>query len=144
MTAQIGEILLIDNQQYLIAEQPLHHYFKALDSPPYFCPPSPTCWRGYYGKWELRDDELFLVNFKGYLDDLEEVDLHYLFPYQEETFAHWYTGIIRIPQGKLIEYIDLTHHSIYEEDLMLCFKNGKLIDYIVHTNSLQSEQQFEN
>jgi len=49
MTAQIGEILLIDHEQYIIAEQPLHSYFKKLKHPPYFTPPSPTCWRGYYG-----------------------------------------------------------------------------------------------
>ena len=31
MTAQIGEILQIDNQQFIIAEQPLHNYFKLLN-----------------------------------------------------------------------------------------------------------------
>ncbi|GEM50247.1 hypothetical protein HX001_15020 [Empedobacter brevis] len=143
MTAQIGEILLIDHQQYIIAEQPLHNYFKKLDHPPYFTPPSPTCWRGYYGKWELRDDELFLINFKGYLDDLNEVDLAYLFPGQEDVFAKWYSGIVKIPQGKLINFNQLTHTSIYEEDLMLCFENGKLIDYIVHSNCTNSEREVE-
>ena len=89
MTAQIGEILQIDNQQFIIAEQPLHNYFKLLNHPPYFTPPSPTCWRGYYGKWELRNDELFLINFKGYLDDLDEVDLNYMFLKETEIFAEW-------------------------------------------------------
>jgi len=114
MTAQIGEILLIDNQQYIIAEQPLHHYFRKLNHPPYFTPPSPTCWRGYYGKWELRNDELFLINFRGYLDGLDEVELNYLFPKREEVFASWYSGIIKIPQGKLLQFNQLTHTSIYE------------------------------
>ena len=107
MTAQIGEILLIDNQQYIIAEQPLHHYFRKLNHPPYFTPPSPTCWRGYYGKWEFRNDELFLINFRGYLDGLDEVELNYLFPKREEVFASWYSGIIKIPQGKLLQFNQL-------------------------------------
>jgi hypothetical protein len=141
MTAQIGEILLIDSQQYLIAEHPLHQYIKGLNSPPYFTPPSPTCWRGYYGKWELRDDELYLINFKGYLDNLDEVELNYLFPQKEEVFANWYTGILKISQGKLIKFNQLTQTSIYEEDVMLCFENGKLIDYIVHSNCINSERE---
>lgn len=143
MTAQIGEILLIDDQQFIIAEQPLHSYFKLLDQPPYFTPPSPTCWRGYYGKWELRDNELYLINFKGYLDDLDEVELNYLFPTKEEVFADWYSGIIKISQGKLIQFNQLTHTSIYEEDIMLCFENGKIIDYILHSNNTNSEQEVE-
>ena len=128
MTAQIGEILSIDNQQYIIAEQPLYHYLKKFRNPPYFTPPSPTCWRGYYGKWELRNDELFLINFRGYLDDLNEVDMSYLFPKEKEVFARWYSGIVKIPQGKLLEFNQLTPTSIYEDDLMLCIENGKLID----------------
>ena len=143
MTAQIGEILVIDNQQYLIAEQPLQSYFNQLKRPPYFTPPSPTCWRGYYGKWELRENELFLINFKGYLDDFDEVELTYLFPQKEEIFANWYSGILKISQGKLIEFNQLTHTSIYEEDVMLCFENGKLIYYIVHCNCINSEREVE-
>ena len=143
MTAQIGEILVIDNQQFIIAEHPLHDYFKKMNHPPYFTPPSPTCWRGYYGKWELKDDELYLINFKGYLDDLDEVDLNFLFPRKEEVLANWYSGIIKIPRGKLIHLNQLTHTSIYEEDLMLCFENGKLIDYIVHSNCINSEREVE-
>ncbi|WP_413531889.1 hypothetical protein [Empedobacter brevis] len=143
MTAQIGEILSIDDQQYIVAEQPLYYYFKNLRNPPYFTPPSPTCWRGYYGKWELRDDELFLINFKGYLDELNEVDISYLFPEEKEVFANWYSGIIKISQGKLLQFNQLTHTSIYEEDVLLCFENGKLIDYIVHSNCANSEQEVE-
>ena len=81
MTAQIGEILLIDSQQYLIAEHPLHQYIKGLNSPPYFTPPSPTCWRGYYGKWELNNEQKTLTlkseknNSKKYLYSFEEQKL---------------------------------------------------------------------
>ena len=91
----------------------------------------------------MRNDELFLINFKGYLDNLDEVDLNYIFPKETEIFAEWYSGIIKIPYGKLLQFNQLTHTSIYEEDMMLCFENGKLIDYIVHSNCKNAEQEVE-
>lgn len=54
MTPQIGEIFRMEGEQYFIDEQPLHAYFLTLRNPPHFKAPSPTCWRGYYGKWELK------------------------------------------------------------------------------------------
>ncbi|HEY4538732.1 MAG TPA: hypothetical protein VIG94_01830 [Faecalibacter sp.] len=129
MTPQIGEVFLMENEQYFIDEQPLHQYFLTLNHPPYFTPPSPTCWRGYYGKWALIGDELYLIHFRGYLEGFDEVDINYLFPLQEQVFADWYSGTIQVPQGKVVQWNDTLNASIYEEYLHLTFENGILIHY---------------
>lgn len=135
MTPQIGEVFLINNEQYFINEQPLHQYFLTFKQPPYFTPPSPTCWRGYYGKWALIENELYLINFRGYLEGFDEVNIDYLFPLQDKVLADWYSGIIKVPQGKIIKWDKTLNSSIYEEYLYLTFKNGILVEY----NSIETD-----
>jgi len=142
MTPQIGEVFLMNQEQYFINEQPLHQYFITFKNPPYFTPPSPTCWRGYYGKWELREDELYLINFRGYLDGFDEVDITYLFPRQDEVFASWFTGTIKVPQGKVIEWNKTLNASIHEEYLHLTFENGRLINYECIETSIDKEKEY--
>lgn len=129
MTPQIGEIFLMEGEQYFIDEQPLHAYFLKLRNPPHFKAPSPTCWRGYYGKWELKGSELYLIHLRGYLDHFEEINLDYLFPHHEEVFASWYSGTIKVPQGRVIQFNTTLNGSIYEEYLHLTFENGVLVHY---------------
>lgn len=129
MTPQIGEVFLMEGEQYFIDQQPLHQYFITFNNPPYFTPPSPTCWRGYYGKWEIKDNELYLINFRGYLDGFDEVDMNFLFPLQEEVFAKWFSGTIKVPQGKILKWNETLNGSLYEEYIHLTFKNGVLTQY---------------
>ena len=142
MTPQIGEVFLMNQEQYFVNEQPLHQYFVNLNHPPYFTPPSPTCWRGYYGKWELREDELYLINFRGYVDGFDEVDLSFIFPRQTEVFASWYTGTIKVPQGKVIKWNETLNASIHEEYLHLTFENGILTHYECFETKLDKETEF--
>lgn len=129
MTPQIGEVFLMEGEQYFIDEHPLHQYFLQFEHPPYFTPPSPTCWRGYYGKWELKNDQLYLINFRGYVEGFEEVHMDYLFPHQENVAAYWFTGTIQVPQGKVLMWQETLNSSIYEEYILLQFEKGRLMNY---------------
>ena len=53
--------------------------------------------------------------------------MDYLFPGQEKVFADWYSGEIRVPQGKLLEYIHLGFASVYEKDLFLKIEAGQVV-----------------
>jgi hypothetical protein len=50
-----------------------------------------------------------------------------LFPGQTKVFADWFTGDIRIPQGEILFSIFYAK-DIYEEDHILSFKDGYLVD----------------
>ena len=106
-----------------------------------FISPSTACWRGYVASWLIEDDKLYLIDLKAYLlkekfrndgvckNDCIEVRLDYLFPNQDKVFADWFSGLLRIPHGKLIRYVHMGYGSIYEKELYLRFVNGKYVSF---------------
>jgi hypothetical protein len=104
-----------------------------------FEPPHTACWRGYFGTWELKDDKLYLIDFNGNLEGIEgepvPMDLGDLFPDQKKVFADWFSGIIKIEKGELLEYVHLEYESKYEQDLFLVFEDGVKVDEYVIDNS---------
>jgi hypothetical protein len=85
---------------------------------------STACQRGYHGRWEVKNNKLYLVKFWASVDK-KEVDINYFFPEQKEVFAYWFSGKISIPIGEILHYHK--YLSIYEKDLVLSFKEGVLL-----------------
>ena len=57
----------------------------------------------------------------------EPVLLARLFPgYGDRVFAHWYSGTLRVPQGRQLKYVHMGYASTYERDLMLQIERGVL------------------
>ena len=42
--------------------------------------------------------------------------------------AEWFTGTLRIPQGKPIQYVHMGYQTIYEYDVFLRVQAGKVVD----------------
>ena len=57
----------------------------------------------------------------------QEVDLIFLYGTNQPVFASWFSGTIRIPRGKMLEYVHMDYFSVFEENLCLTFKNGILV-----------------
>ena len=134
MTAQIHERLIYEGKECLMADEPLHPYLK--EHKIEFSWPHTACWRGYTGSWLIENGRLYLIGLKAYIKSpstntsrgsIKEVGMDYLFPGQEKVFADWYSGEIRIPQGKLLEYIHLGFASVYEKDLFLMIEAGQVV-----------------
>jgi hypothetical protein len=115
MTAQVGEKIIVDGQETWMA----------------FCPPLPighprlvavggdrptstACWRGYVGTWELRQDRFYLVGVEG----------DFKLNGDEPIFADWFTGVLRIPKGKILMYVHMGFGSVYEEELHIRITRG--------------------
>ena len=166
MTAQIREILHYNDQQYGMASEPLDDYFwkSGIDFQPVFTKTS--CWRGYVGEWEIKDNKLYLTKLKGrghildkdrfregrlalrrklkeglitpqqnghLLKDLKKEctdDVSFtketFFPGKGKVFADWFSGIIRAPFGEMLEYVHAGYESVFENNLLLEFKEGIL------------------
>lgn len=128
MTAQISEKLLYNGEKHAMCNEPLSMYFALGGNAPEFAFTCTALWRGYVGSWEIIDDRLYLVNLTGQLKDGTKANLATIFPnYPDRVFAHWYSSNVRIPQGKLLEYVHLGYNSVYEKDLFLYFKNGIVV-----------------
>lgn len=141
MTAQFPESLVYNGEEYGMASLPLEPYlemhgikFKALCT---------ACWRGYKGSWEVADNRLYLTEFWSWLPDSDEcVGMDYLFPGQERVFADWFSGEVRLPQGKLLAYVHLGFASVYEKDLFLKFVDGVLVDSWEVENEMPPKRQY--
>ena len=135
MTAQIAERLIYEGERHAMCEEPLGSYFSQGGKDPGFESMNTACWRGYVGEWEVIDDRLYLVGLEGGLNDGTDASIETVFPgFPDRVFAHWYTGKVRIPQGKLLDYVHMGYESIYERDLFLTFERGVLVDKKVVTN----------
>lgn len=122
MTAQATEKLYIFDEEYQIQGEPLSKYLELLKDIK-LSSPHTGCWRGYIGTWEIKNNKLYLVDFYGYTED-GDVGIDYLFKNKKEVIASWYTGELRVPQGKMIKYIYAGFGSIYEKELIFHIQNG--------------------
>ena len=136
MTAQIAESLIYEGKQVSMCSTPLSDYFafggKRPDFDTWYCT---ALWRGYTGEWEILDGRLYLIGLRGYLEGGGEVTLADVFPdYPNRAFAHWYSGTIRVPQGRQIEYVHMGFGSTYESDLFIELDRGVVVDTNIRHN----------
>lgn len=136
MTIQAGDILSYNGKKTTIATEPLKTYLETR-SDVSFIFKSTALVRGYIANWKIKNKKLFLVSLVGFIKSNEKVDLEYLFPNKIEVFADWFSGKIRIPEGDMLEKINLGYSSVYERDRILNFKKGILINetFIDNTKS---------
>ena len=135
MTAQISEKLIYEGQQLSMCTNPLGLYFAMGGDGPNFDYNCTALWRGYVGTWEIVDGRLYLIELHGALEGGEEASVATMFPdYPDRVFAHWYSGTIRIPQGKLLNYVHMGYGSTYERDLFLEIDKGVIKNTRVRQN----------
>lgn len=135
MTAQASEVLFYEGEQVALLSNPLSDYFAQGGVNPGFVATSSALWRGYVGTWELVNDRLYLVGLDGTLESGEEASLASVFPgFNDRVFAHWFTGRLRIPQGKLLNYVHGGYASTYERDVLLTLQNGVVVAQRIQTH----------
>ena len=135
MTAQISEKLTYEGRQLSMCSEPLSDYFALAGVSPGFESNCTALWRGYVGSWEILENRLYLIGLSGTLEDGTEATLQTLFPgFPARVFAHWFSGRIRVPEGKMLDYVHLGYASTYERDLFLDIEKGVLQSTSVREN----------
>ena len=86
MTEQANERLLFKGDEISMASEPLEHYLQNRNDIK-FISARTDCWRGYFGRWEIKDSKLYLIGLKAYIEGYREVGLNYLFPNQKEVLV---------------------------------------------------------
>jgi hypothetical protein len=128
MTAQIREILYYRGERRSMCAEPLADYFALGGRRPAFQGRSTALWRRYIGSWEIWEDRLYLVDLDATLEDGSGASLEAIFPgFPDRVFAHWYTGALRLPQGRQLKYVHMGYGSVYESDLFLRIEKGVLV-----------------
>ena len=88
---QLPEIIYIDGILHSLYTTPLLPWLRERDMSAHFDRRTPNCERGYIGKWQIRDDTLWLIGFYAWHNN-ENVRLDDLFGAPDEVPAHWFTG----------------------------------------------------
>lgn len=135
MTAQIGETLFYEGRKHTMCSEPLNDFFALGGEKPAFSANCTALWRGYLGTWEIRDGRLYLIGLRGTLEDGTEASLATLFPdFPERAFAHWYSGTLCIPDGKLLSYVHMGYGSMHERDILIRIEKGVVTETEIRTN----------
>ncbi len=124
-TAQFEEHLRIDGRVWKMQSTPLEAVLKRLPQrPPVFASQGSALWRGYRGTWELRCGRLWLVSLHRLGREGPDgspwrpVPLSVVFPGQRgPILATWHSGVLRIPQGRMVQYVHMGFGSVYEKTL---------------------------
>ena len=134
-TAQQGDVLVLDGNQYFIYTNPLGAFLqKYPEKLPKSNVTSTSLWRGYVATWEVKNDRLMLTDVEilyaiskpgesGFSTKLRSV-MSQMFPGQKEILADWYAGHDIIPNGKLVNYVHMGYASTYENYILLRVEKG--------------------
>jgi len=138
----MNEKLRYQGKDMTMCSTPLGTYFAMGGIEPCFKLYSTALWRGYLGSWEIVDDRLYLIRLTGNLGDwLNYASLATIFPeFPDRVFAHWYSGTICIPQGKLREYCYMGYVNSFKRDLFLNVEQGVVvINKVRHNGTTESD-----
>ena len=117
--------------------------------------PSERCkstanWGGYVGYWSVRGGLLVLDSI--WIENLENGEcvgatlpnsfIKRVFKAYEENgivVARWYSGTLRLAQGKMIRYEHGGWNRNYETEMILTVQNGKVVDSVEYHNRIACE-----
>ena len=141
MTAQIGENIIYKDKKYVMCTEPLSNFFNLSGISIEFCEPLTALWCGYIGTWEIKENRLYLISIEGNLKNDKEVVLEDIFPgYPDRVFAHWYSGLLRIPDGKMLSYEHMGYASEYERDILITIEKGVVQKTKVRQNGISEDK----
>jgi len=141
MTAQIHERLILDERETSMA----------------FCPPLPdqhpriieidpdktdledsdfilfstACWRNYQGTWEIKDGKFYLVDLRG----------RFRLQGKEPLLADWFSGVLRIPRGEMLQYVHMGFGSVFEEEVHIKIEGGNVVASRVIDNRAKKQDE---
>ena len=75
---------------------------------------STACWRNYIGTWEIKDGKFYLIDLKGRVRLTKKEPVH----------ATWFSGVLKVPEGKLGYYIHSGFKSLYEKEIHITIEKG--------------------
>jgi hypothetical protein len=139
MTAQVAERIIINGEYYNLMTEPLKAFWEEKNGKLAIMSSNTSNWRGYVGTWEIRNGSLYLINIEG-----ESKFIDFKPSEHNKVKATWYSGVLRVPQGKLISYVHAGWGSQFEFDLLYLVENGdikenRIIDnrpyYVENTNA---------
>lgn len=131
MTAQQPDYVDYEGETRITHADPLGPYFSRACINPSFGVPSSSLYDGYYCKWTVQQDRLYLIGVDGMFEDRSTVTLWSFFPQAfNKVFAHWFSGVVTVDDGALLDrgYVQFGIGRIFERKIHLVFRRGVLVE----------------
>ena len=160
-TAQKGNIIYIDNEEWGLFDEPIGAdstlFYQMIVALPEKRGRSTANWYGYTSFWSIRDSMLLLDSIC--TEEIDETTHKFIYSSiprkdTEKVFkayikdstitATWFTGEIRIVNGKCIHYVHMGFASTFEEESILTFKQGHLTARKDYHNRVTGELNFDD
>ncbi|CAM1342467.1 hypothetical protein [Tenacibaculum aestuarii] len=135
-TAQIPDQIELKGVTYNLNSNPLEPYFdKFPDKRPKGGTTSTALWRGYVACFKVLDNHLYVTDIKIEVPDKNSKKsypykwtsvFNQVFPKKEKVKIDWYTGILILPHGKIVDYVHMGYASTFSKYLLLEIEKGKL------------------
>lgn len=94
---------------------------------------STALWRGYVAHFEIIENQLYVTDITQPISQKDSVGNYerkwvsiyrMIFPTSEKIKIDWYTGILILPYGKMVEYVHMGYASSYSKYLLLEIDKG--------------------
>ena len=135
-TAQTPDKIIYKGKEYSLNSNPLESYFeKYPDKRPKGEVRSTGLWRGYVATFEIKDNQLYLKDIviqiisKGKKNDFKyswKSVMNDVFPNRKLVKIDWFTGLLVLPEGEIVNYVHMGYASIFEHYVLLEMENGNL------------------
>ncbi len=132
MTAQAPDTIIYRGRRYSLLSNPLEAYWEEHPPRPHLKPLHTANWRGYVAEWLIKSGALYLSGLRARIDnsygERKEIGLRDLFPDAgDQIQASWFSGELRIPQGKKLRDVHMGYGSSYKRELILTIEEGKVV-----------------
>lgn len=143
-TAQYPDKIFYNGKEYALHSNPMEEYFQKFpDKKPKSGIISSALWRGYVATFEIADNSLYLKDIdilvsKKTKDNSFETEwksvLSEVVPDNKKLKIDWFTGLLVLPFGEIVNYVHMGYGSTYENYILLeidkgDFKLSKEYDY---------------
>ncbi len=133
-TAQIPDYIIYKGEKYAMHTNPLEQYFEQFPDKRPEGLQSTALWRGYIATFEIIDDQLCVkdIEVEHYDNETQEYStlsvLNDIFPDEASRRLDWWSGLMVLPHGEIVQYVHMGYASVYSEYLLLQIESGKLTD----------------
>lgn len=118
-TAQVPDRIIWEGKTYSLLCNPLGPYFQEYPDKRPQGGFSTALWRGYVATFEIINNQLYLTEiitdpFAEYREDsisLQKNLVEEIFPGQKKVKVDWFTGLLVIPRGRMINYVHMGYSS---------------------------------
>lgn len=137
MTIQITDNIILDDQTKSLFSEPLRGCPQCANVK--LARMSTAVWRRYIATWKITEQKLFLINIDAKLETGERVSVNTLFSDPSgEVLADWFTGVLTVPQGRLLKQGIVGYDNIHEETLLIKICKGEVIAIEKQKNEVEA------